>query len=101
MLAAITNWVSQFDRLCRWLLLALAPSLAAAADDVPGSADAPGLDRFPRAWIITYERQDEFAPREFIVSAVEKIRRELRIERKLRLEATAVRVTYQIPAGCH
>ena len=30
---------------------------------------------------------------------MEKIRRELRIERKLRLDATAVRVTYQIPAG--
>ena len=66
---------------------------------MPGSSDASGLDRFPRAWIIAYERQDEFAPREFIVSAVEKIRRELRIERKLRLDATAVRVTYQIPAG--
>ena len=83
----------------RCLLLALAPSLAAAASDVPGAADHPGLDRFPRAWIIAYERQDEFAPREFIVSAVEKIRRELRIERKLRLDATAVRITYQIPAG--
>ena len=83
----------------RWpLLLALAPVLAAAASDLPGSADPPGIDRFPRAWIIAYEQQDEFAPQEFITSAVEKIRRELRIERKLRLEATAVRITYQIPA---
>ena len=99
MLAAIANLNSQFDRLCSSLLLALVPGLAAAASDVPGAADPPGLDRFPRAWIIVYERQDEFAPREFIVSAVEKIRRELRIERKLRLDATAVRITYQIPAG--
>ena len=83
----------------RWLLLALVPSWVAAASDVPGAADPDSLDRFPRAWIIAYERQDEFAPQEFIVSAVEKIRRELRIERRLRLDATAERVTYQIPTG--
>lgn len=99
MLSAFSNLIPQFGGLGRWLLLlALAPGLAAASD-LPGSADPPGLDRFPRSWIIVYDRQDEFAPREFIVSAVEKIRRELRIERKLRLDATAVRITYQIPAG--
>lgn len=99
MLAAIANLISQFHRLCRWLLVALTPGLAAAASDVPGAADPPGLDRFPRAWIIAYEQQDEYAPREFIVSAVEKIRRELHIERKLRMDATAVRITYRIPGG--
>lgn len=79
--------------LCCW------PPVAGAAADLPGAADPDGLPRFPRAWIVAYEREDDFAPREFVVSAVEKIRRELRIERKLRLEATALRVTYQVPAG--
>ena len=99
MLAPIASLIPRIERLRPWLLLALTPSLAAAAADMPGAADLPGLDRFPRAWIIAYERQDEFAPREFIVSAVEKIRRELHIEQKLRLDATAVRITYQIPTG--
>ncbi len=102
-LAAVSNLVPRLERMGRWLVLVLvlvlAPSLAAAASDVPGSADPPGVDRFPRSWIIAYERQDDFAPREFIVSAVEKIRRELRIEQKLRLDATAVRIIYQFPAG--
>ena len=77
-------------------LLAVPP---AAAADLPGSADPQGVARFPRAWIVAYERQEDFAPQEFVVSAVEKIRRELRIERKLRLDATATRVTYQVPGG--
>ncbi|MCY4343490.1 MAG: DUF4892 domain-containing protein [Gammaproteobacteria bacterium] len=96
---AISILVPKLSRFGRSLLLALTPGLAAAAADVPGAADPPGLDRFPRAWIIAHESQDELAPQEFIVSAVEKIRRELHIERKLRIDATAVRVTYRIPAG--
>ena len=87
----------------RFALLALGfccwPPVAGAAADLPGAADPDGLPRFPRAWIAAYEREDDFAPREFVVSAVEKIRRELRIERKLRLDATVLRVTYQVPAG--
>ena len=86
---------------CALLALGLCwlPAVVGAAADLPGAADLDGLARFPRAWIVAYEREDDFAPREFVVSAVEKIRRELRIERKLRLEATVLRVTYQVPAG--
>ena len=88
---------------CGSALLALGlcclPAVAGAAADLSGAADLDGLPRFPRAWIVAYEREDDFAPREFVVSAVEKIRRELRIERKLRLEATVLRVTYQVPVG--
>ena len=89
-----------------WVLFLLGwlPALAwTAVDspgaDLPGAADPAGVARFPRAWIVAYEREDEFAPREFVVSAVEKIRRELRIERKLRLDAAVLRVTYQVPTG--
>ncbi len=81
------------------LALLSAPGWAAAADDVAGSVDLEGLERFPRAWIVAFERDEEFAPREFVISAVEKIRRELRIEHKLRVEATKLGITYQMPAG--
>ena len=81
------------------LLAAGLPGQGLAAADLPGASDLEGLERFPRAWIVAYSRDDDFAPREFVVSAVEKIRRELRIERKLRLDATALRITYQVPAG--
>ena len=81
------------------LALLLAPNCVAAAPDVAGGADLAGLERFPRAWIVAYERDEEFAPREFVVSAVEKIRRELRIEQKLRVEAARLRITYQVAAG--
>ncbi len=72
---------------------------AHAAEDVAGSADPQDVARFPRAWIVNYEQDRSVSPREFIVSAVEKIRRELRIDQKLRIAATAERVTYQIPPG--
>lgn len=72
---------------------------AHAAEDVVGSADPQDVARFPRAWIVNYEQDRSVSPREFIVSAVEKIRRELRIDQKLRIAATAERVTYQIPPG--
>ena len=80
-------------------VLALLSTPGWAADDVAGSVDLEGLERFPRAWIVAFERNEEFAPREFVISAVEKIRRELRIEHKLRVEATKLGITYQMPAG--
>ncbi len=81
------------------LLLFAACGPTHAAEDVPGSADPQDVARFPRAWIVNYEQDGNASPREFIVSAVEKIRRELRIDQKLRIAATEERVTYQIPSG--
>ncbi len=84
---------------CLWLLAFIPGLTVAIAEDLPGAVEPDGLDRFPRAWIIAFDWERELAPREFVVSSVEKIRRELLIERKLRLEATALRVTYQVPEG--
>ena len=67
--------------------------------DLPGARDPDGIPRFPRSWVVFFEEEDGLVPREFIVSAVEKIRRELRVDEKLRVDATALRVTYQVPAG--
>ena len=84
-----------------WGLLCLAavPEAARAQTDVAGARDPDGIPRFPRSWVVFFEEEDNLAPREFIVSAVEKIRRELRIDQKLRIDAAALRVTYQVPAG--
>ena len=79
--------------------LALTPAMAQAATDLPGARDPEGIPRFPRSWVVVFAEEATFAPREFVVSAVEKIRRELRIDQKLRIDATALRVTYQVPAG--
>ncbi len=72
-------------------LVALAPPIQASAQE----AVAP----FPRAVLVQQTEASEVAPREFIVSPVEKIRRELSIERKLRIEASASSITWRIPDG--
>ena len=78
---------------------ALAAGAAQAQTDPPGARDPEGIPRFPRSWVVSFEEEDNLAPREFIISAVEKIRRELRIDEKLRVDATALQVTYQVPPG--
>ena len=93
------GWAWRIAWLCALATLAAAPLAVQAQTDVPGARDPDGIPRFPRSWVVFYEAEDKLAPREFIVSAVEKIRRELRIDEKLRIDASALRVTYQVPAG--
>ncbi len=96
---APTRLAGRFAWLCALALLAALPLASRAQTDVSGARDPDGIPRFPRSWVVSFEAQEHLAPREFIVSAVEKIRRELRIDEKLRVDATALRVTYQVPAG--
>ena len=91
--------VAKAGEICGLAWLACFAMPLHAVEDLPGARDPEGIPRFPRAWVVFFEEDRNFAPREFVVSAVEKIRRELRIDRKLRTEATALRVTYQVPAG--
>ena len=97
--AAWTLRLSRAGRLCAFACLLSLPAAAQAQTDLPGARDPDGIPRFPRSWVVFFEEEDNLVPREFIVSAVEKIRRELRIDEKLRIDATALRVTYQVPAG--
>jgi hypothetical protein len=86
----------------RGILFTLLGILSVAAwsePDVPGSRDPLGLARFPHAWIVAYEQDTQSLPREFVVSRVDKTRRDVRAERKVRTEAELESVTYQIPAG--
>ncbi|MCZ6620099.1 MAG: DUF4892 domain-containing protein [Gammaproteobacteria bacterium] len=82
----------------RFFLLLLVNGTA-WGQDVSGSRDPLGLSRYPFAWIEKYSLDEQELPREFIVSPVEKIRRDLRIERKVRVTATFERTTYRIPDG--
>ena len=72
---------------------------AAAAPDVPGARDPLQLERFPHAWIVDYQHDEELLPREFVVSRVDKTRRDVRAERKVRTDATLESATYRIPDG--
>jgi hypothetical protein len=82
-------------------LLAAPPATAAAATapDRAGSRDPYGIERFPRSWIVEYERDGEMRLRDFVMGRVDRIRRELRVEDQLRVEATLESVTYQMPDG--
>jgi hypothetical protein len=81
------------------LIAASATFASAAGQDVAGSRDPYGLERYPRTWIVTYEVDDEIRPRELVTSRVDRIRRDLRVDDVVRLDGTAEAVTYQAPDG--
>lgn len=68
-------------------------------EDVGGSRDPYDLERFPRSWIVDYQREAEARSRRFIMGRVDSIRRDLRIGDELNLQAALETVTYQIPEG--
>lgn len=70
-----------------------------AASDIPGSADPLGLARFPHSWIVEYEQDDAVLVRELIVGRVDKTRRDVRTEGKIRTAARLQSATYRIPGG--
>ena len=80
-------------------LLAVTAPAAGAQPDVGGSRDPYGIDRYPRSWIVEYQLDEEVRPRNFVMSRVDRIRREMRIEEQLRVDATLESVTYRIPDG--
>jgi hypothetical protein len=78
------------------VLLLLAPA-AIAASDIAGASDPAGIVRVPHSWIVVYERDDDLRNREFVVSRVDKTRRDVRVEREVRTLARLVSVTYEMP----
>jgi hypothetical protein len=79
-------------------LLLVAPA-AIAASDIAGASDPIGLARVPHSWIVLYEQDDELLNREFVVSRVDKTRRDVRVKREVRTLARLLSVTYQMPQG--
>lgn len=81
------------------LLAFLSLPVLAAETDSPGSRDPFGVARYPRSWIVDYQRDDELRPREFVTSRVDRIRRDLRVPGLLRVDGTLEAVTYRMPDG--
>ena len=79
--------------------LLLAAGHSAFAADVSGSSDPLGLQRMPHSWIVGYERDDSFLPREYALGRVDKTRRNVRVEHEVRAAATREWATYEMPAG--
>lgn len=77
----------------------LGAGAAAQEPDVAGSRDPAGIARVARSWIVDYQRETEAQPREFVTSRVDRIRRDLRIEDELRVEAALESAIYRIPDG--
>lgn len=85
------------QRLFAWLALPLIALPSAAALDIEGSVDAPGLQRFPGAWIVAYSANDERRGYELVTGRVDRSRRDLRIDSSRRVAAQLMRITYQAP----
>lgn len=81
------------------LPLLLMSALPVRAADVTGSTDPLGLGRVPHSWIVAYERDDAYLPREFALGRVDKTRRNLRVEHEVRAAATREWATYEMPPG--
>ena len=79
-------------------LVALAAAMAShAAEDLPGAADPPGLERFPGSWIVAYSPPATLRSYEFVTGRVDRSGRTARVDHSLRLAAEVVRVTYRAP----
>lgn len=80
-------------------LAAPAASTLAAASDVEGSADPPGVQRFPDAWIVAYSPSVRLRGYSFVTGRVDRSSRAWRADRSERVAAEVVRVTYRAPDG--
>ena len=81
------------------LLVALAVVTGHAAEDLPGAADPPGLERFPGSWIVAYTPPAMLRSYEFVTGRVDRSGRTARVDDSMRLAAEVVRVTYRAADG--
>ena len=81
------------------LLLFVAPPSFAADADVVDSRDPPGIERFPRSWIVDYARDEEVRPRQFVAHRLERLRGGHREHAMLRFDAALESALYRIPDG--
>ncbi|MGE0622497.1 MAG: DUF4892 domain-containing protein [Pseudomonadales bacterium] len=81
-------------------LLALLPLASVrAAVDVSGARDPLDIERYPHSFIVAYDADDAFLPREYALGRVDKTRRNVRVEHEVRTAATREWATYEMPAG--
>lgn len=77
----------------------LTGALSARGADVTGAVDPLGIERFPHSWIVGYDLDGSYVPREYALDRVEKARREVRVEHEVRAPATREWATYEMPDG--
>ncbi len=82
----------------RYLLILCITLSGNGWSDVAGSRDPFSFPRFPGAEIISFSSDDQPRAHEFIVSHVEKIRRELKVADEVRVDARETVAIYQMPA---
>lgn len=71
---------------------------ARAAEDVPGSSDIPGLDRYPLSYIVDYDRMQ--APEYWLaLGPMEKVNSLIRPKERRALSGHLTRVTYRLSEG--
>jgi hypothetical protein len=81
-------------------LLALLPlGSALAGEDLADARDPLDIERYPHSFIVAYDSDDEFLPREYAMGRVDRTRRDLRVEHEVRTTATRDWATYEMPPG--
>lgn len=82
------------------LCVALAAAATShAAEDLPGTDDPPGLERYPGSWIVAYSPAAMLRSYEFVTGRVDRSGRTARVDDSVRLAAEVVRVTYRAADG--
>lgn len=82
-----------------WGLLVLPLTPAMGAEDIGGARDPLDIERYPHSFIVAYEADDEYLPREYALGRVDKTRRDVRVEHEVRTAATREWATYEMPSG--
>lgn len=72
---------------------------SAAEPDVTGSRDPAGVERYPRSWLVSYARDETAEPRELVMSRVDRIRRDLKVDERLSVQAELETAIYRTPDG--
>ncbi len=83
---------------CRYLLILGITLSGNGWSDVAGSRDPIEYPRYPRAEIISFSSDEQPREHEFIVSHVEKIRRDLKVVEQVRVNARETVAIYEMPA---
>lgn len=81
------------------LTLAVTGWPPAAGQEAMESSAPYGVEPYPRSSQVARERDDEVRPRELVLSRVDRIRRELRVQETLRVDASTEWATYLMPDG--
>ena len=80
------------------LLAPLAISQTSLASDVAGSADMPGIGRYPNASITTYEEK-EIANYPLVASPIKKVNNVVRADQQEWEDGQLTRIIYELPSG--